>query len=176
MAQVIFLHGASSSGKTTLARALQARLPRPFLHLNIGQLRDSGALPLGRFRSGGFDWQAYRATFFDGFHRSVNGWLEAGQDVILEHILDTPGWDQALARAFEGHNVLFVRVDCPLDELIRREEARADRQIGSAERDFHTIHQGRSYDLAVDSTGPVDVSVDQILSALQGAAGKSDFI
>jgi chloramphenicol 3-O phosphotransferase len=31
--KIIFLNGASSSGKTTLARALQARLERPAYHL-----------------------------------------------------------------------------------------------------------------------------------------------
>ena len=38
--QAIFLNGTSSSGKTTLARALQAALPESWQHLALDQFRD----------------------------------------------------------------------------------------------------------------------------------------
>ena len=37
---IIFLNGTSSSGKTTLALALQEVLPEPYLHIALDQFRD----------------------------------------------------------------------------------------------------------------------------------------
>jgi len=56
MARIIFLHGASSSGKSTLARALQDRIEGPFWHISIDDLRDAGVLPTRRFQNGSKSW------------------------------------------------------------------------------------------------------------------------
>lgn len=50
MSHIIFLHGASSSGKSTIARSLQAKIEKPFWHISIDHLRDSGVLPSARFQ------------------------------------------------------------------------------------------------------------------------------
>lgn len=97
MSQIIFLHGASSSGKSTIARELQARIEKPLWHISIDHLRDSGVLPIERFRNGDFDWTEVRAAFFDGFHASLAAYANAGNDLILEHILDTNGWNRSKA-------------------------------------------------------------------------------
>ena len=115
MARVIFLHGASSAGKSTLARALQQALPDPWWHVSIDKLRDAGVLPLARFATGEFDWTAARAPFFDGFHASLGAYAAAGNDLILEHILDTPGWLADLTRILAEHDVLFVALHCPAE-------------------------------------------------------------
>lgn len=166
MARVIFLHGASSAGKSTLARALQAALPTPFWHISIDKLRDAGVLPTARFDSGEFDWQTWRAPFFTGFHASLGAYLAAGNDLILEHILDTPGWLDELVRALEGHDVLFVALHCPLEVLEAREAARGDRPKGSAAKDFHSIHNALTYDLELQSLDGVDANIARILTAL----------
>lgn len=36
--QIIYLNGPSSSGKTTLAKALQHAFEKPFLHVGIGKI------------------------------------------------------------------------------------------------------------------------------------------
>ncbi|MGL5114679.1 MAG: phosphotransferase-like protein [Beijerinckiaceae bacterium] len=66
MSQVIFLHGPLSCGKSTIARALQAKIEKPFWHISIDHLRDSGVLPSARFKSGEFDWKTAKASFFNG--------------------------------------------------------------------------------------------------------------
>lgn len=68
MAQIIFLHGASSSGKSTLAKSLHAEIEKPFWHISIDHLRDSGIVPMSRFRRKDFSWSEARDAFFDGFH------------------------------------------------------------------------------------------------------------
>jgi hypothetical protein len=45
-AKIIFIHGASSSGKSTLARAIQTQISEPFWHVSIDHIRDSGMLPM----------------------------------------------------------------------------------------------------------------------------------
>ncbi|MEO4000673.1 AAA family ATPase [Mesorhizobium sp. CAU 1732] len=175
MAQVIFLHGASSSGKSTLAKALQARIEKPFWHISIDHLRDSGVLPTERFRSGEFAWADARHAFFDGFHASLAAYADAGNDLILEHILDTDGWLEMLRRLLERHDVFFVAVHCPLDVLIDRETRRGDRPAGSAQRDFETIHVGKLYDLELDAGDGVDTNVDRLLDAWRCAKRPSSF-
>ncbi len=158
-----------------LARALQARIEKPFWHISIDHLRDSGVLPTQRFRSGEFDWRKARPAFFDGFHASLAAYAEAGNDLILEHILDTEGWLETLRRLFARHDVLFVAIHCPLDLLVAREKARGDRPAGSARQDFETIHIGKTYDLELDSTHGVDANTARILEAFHSGRRKSSF-
>ncbi|NRP17424.1 Chloramphenicol 3-O phosphotransferase [Ensifer adhaerens] len=164
-ARIIFIHGASSSGKSTLARAVQAQLNEPFWHVSIDHLRDSGMVPMERFRRGDFRWKEYRARFFDGFHRSLVAYASAGNNLLLEHILEEPGLASDLALMLEPFDVFFVGLHCELEELVRRETLRADRPIGSAADDFHRIHEGQRYDLELSSGRPVEENVAQLMSA-----------
>lgn len=173
--KIIFLHGASSSGKSTLARALQASFEVPFWHVSIDHLRDAGVLPSARIKSGEFAWQAMRAPFFDGFHRSLVAYAGAGNNLIVEHILDTPGWHRTLATLLEPFDVFFVGVHCPLDELQQRELARGDRGIGSAEQDFHTIHRGVDYNLDVQTLDGAEVNAARVIAAWHQRESRSAF-
>ena len=175
MAQIIFLHGASSSGKSTLAKAVQARTEKPFLHVSIDHLRDSGVLPLDRFRSGEFKWADARQAFFAGFHASLAACADAGNDLVLEHILDADGWLETLCDLLAAHDVFFVTVHCPLDVLVERERQRGDRPIGSVMRDFQTIHAGKSYDLEVDGGDDVDANMERTLQMWRSAHRNLDF-
>ncbi|SDX49407.1 chloramphenicol 3-O phosphotransferase [Ruegeria halocynthiae] len=175
MSQIIILHGPSSSGKTTLARALQKKAEVPFWHISIDHLRDSGVLPMQRFQSGDFEWMVERTRVFDGLHASLAAYANAGNNLIVEHILDTPGWLETLKRDLVNHDVLFVAVHCPTNLLIQRERARGDRPPGSAVKDQQTIHQGRMYDLEVSSPAGVEINADLILDAWRSGVRRSDF-
>jgi len=174
-ASIIFLHGASSSGKSTLARGIQAQIAEPFWHISIDHLRDSGVLPTARFKSGDFDWRAARKPFFDGFHRSLAAYAGAGNNLVVEHILDTEGWLTELVELFRPFDVFFVGVHAPLDVLTAREQARGDRPAGSAEQDFHTIHRGMRYDFEVQSDTGADENVTRVIAAWQARKGPSVF-
>ncbi|KUP94965.1 chloramphenicol phosphotransferase CPT family protein [Tritonibacter horizontis] len=163
MALILFLHGASSSGKSTLARELRKQADRPFLHLSIDHLRDSGAWDRAAYPN----WQAARPAFFSGFHRAVAGFAEAGNDLILEHILDTAGWRTELQTLLAGQDLLFVGVQTGLAELQRRETARGDRPQGSAAHDFAQVHRGLSYDITVDGAASVTANATRVLEALK---------
>lgn len=175
MSQVIILHGPSSSGKSTTARALQAKIEKPFWHISIDHLRDSGVLPTSRFKSGEFDWKAAKPAFFNGFHASLAAYANAGNNLILEHILDKDQWLTELRELLAGHDVYFVGVHCQLGVLIAREAARGDRPLGSAQADFQTVHAGKVYDLEIRSEDGLDDNVDRILSGWRTGLRASSF-
>jgi chloramphenicol 3-O phosphotransferase len=175
MSQIIFLHGASSSGKSTIAKALQARIDLPFWHVSIDHLRDSGVLPAARFKSGEFDWREARHAFFNGFHASLAAYANAGNNLIIEHILDKDEWLDELRQHLTGHDVYFVGVHCPLSVLKSREAARGDRPIGSAQADFETIHIGKRYDLEVQSEDGIDYNTNLILTGWRAGLRRSSF-
>jgi chloramphenicol 3-O phosphotransferase len=175
MSGIIFLHGPSSSGKSTLARAVQGRIDTPFWHYSIDHLRDSGVLPSARFKSGEFVWREHRAAFFEGFHQSIGAFADAGNNLIVEHILDTPGWAATLADRLAVHEVLFVGLRVSLAELNRREAARGDRPLGSAETDYHTVHNGLRYDLEVDTERSVDANAEAVIAAWEARPKRSVF-
>ena len=173
--RVVLLNGASSSGKSSLARAIQARIDRPFWHISIDHLRESGVLPTARIRSGEFDWRAMREAFFLGFERSLLAYVEAGNDLIVEHIMESAAWLLRLADMLAGHDVFFVGVHCPLEELERRERERGDRPIGDARRDFHRIHSYCLYDFEVDAMQDRDANADAVIAAWQARSRPSAF-
>ena len=164
--KVILLNGPSSSGKSSIARELQARLPTLFLHLSFDHLRDSGVLPLERIQSGELDWSKSREAFFIGFERAVAALAAAGNNLIVDHIVETRECLGRLNEALSGIDVFFVGVHCPLDELERREAARGDRRLGDARRDHFSVHQHCTYDLEVDGTLSPEQNAAKIIEAL----------
>jgi hypothetical protein len=113
------INGASSSGKSTLARALQAQLDEPFWHLSIDHLRESGVLPLDRVRAGDFAWKSMRPAFFQGFHNALPAIAAAGNCLIVDRIVETRAWMTSLLNLLGSFDVYFVGVHCPLVELER---------------------------------------------------------
>ena len=71
--------------------------------------------------------------------------------------------------------MLFVALHCPVDELNRRELARGDRPVGSAETDALTIHEGRRYDLELQTGDGVEENAAKVLAAWRGERVASGF-
>ena len=165
VAKIIILHGPSSSGKSTLGRAVQARIELPFWRISIDTLRDGGVLPSARIASGEFSWREMRGPFFAGFHQSLQAYSAAGNNLIVEHIFDGPGWIGEMARLLKPFDVFFVGLHAPLEELQRRELARGDRAIGDAARDFENVHRGMRYDFEVRSDRPPEENTDALIAA-----------
>jgi len=170
---VILLNGASSSGKSTLARAAQAILPVAFWHYSIDHLLLAGVLPQSRINNGEFPWSALRQPFFEGFHRSIPALVEAGNNLIVEHIIETREWMDRLIHLLSSYDVFIVGLHCSLPELERRESARGDRRIGEARADYETAHLYCEYDLQLDGADDAMASAAKLLTAWssRGAGG-----
>jgi chloramphenicol 3-O phosphotransferase len=173
--KLILLNGASSSGKSSIARAVQARIEQPFWHISIDHLRDSGVLPLDRIRSGEFDWAAMRGGFFQGFEQSLAAYAGCGANLIVEYIVETPEWMRRLLQVLQGLDVFFVGVHCDLGELERRELARGDRRLGDARRDYDTTHRHCLYDLELETSLPPNTLADRLIAAWRARGRPSAF-
>ena len=177
---VIFLNGSTSAGKTSIGRALQAKLPEPYLLFGIDHVfpwlppvwcetpdgywferRADGGMPI--FIGEGFLQVA------KGWHRMVRGGVDAGlRFVVDEALIDPrllPDWQAVLG----GLDVLWVGVRCELAELQRREKARGDRGIGQAQSQYQEVYAAAPYDLEVDTTATSAADcADAILAHLAG--------
>jgi chloramphenicol 3-O phosphotransferase len=173
--KIILINGASSSGKSTLCRALQASHEEPFWHYSIDHFRDAGVLPVKRMENGDFAWSDMRAAFFEGFHRCLPALAEAGNNLIVEHIVETKAWMCRLVRFLEPIDVFFVGLHCPLSELEKRELQRADRRVGEARQDHDLVHTFCTYDLEIDSIQPLEDNVNTVLFAWQSRTRPSAF-
>jgi chloramphenicol 3-O phosphotransferase len=183
--RVIVLNGTSSAGKSTLLRALQARLDGPWLGVGIDTVvfalparyldqpgwsevfryvpTEPGAAAPFRIESGELGMR-----LFDGLHRMVGSLADAGLSVIVDHVLLEPAWLPDLAARLEGHDVLFVGVRCPLEVVVERERARRDRTVGQAAAQWEVVHRAGGYDVEVDTSElSPEAAADVIAAAVE---------
>jgi chloramphenicol 3-O phosphotransferase len=141
--KIILISGASSSGKSTLAKGLQKSLPEPFLHLQLDSYIEM--LPHTD------DWEMFQ-RMVRGLNRSVAVMAEEGNNLIVDHVLIDNTWLEQLLELLADRYVLFVGLNCPLDELERRERQRDARRQGFARQQFGNIHKGKIYDLELNTS------------------------
>jgi chloramphenicol 3-O phosphotransferase len=159
--KIILINGASSAGKSTLAKAFQALVDEPFLHFSLDLLMFGGeVLPTRRDTAGPFSWASLRPMLFDGYHRCLAALASAGNNVVVDYVIETQDQLDRLVYLLTPFDVFYVCLHCPLPELEQREWRRGDRSIGDARRD---------YDL-VNHFGPYDAELDGMLSADANAA------
>lgn len=192
--RVIVLNGASSAGKSTIARELQRLLPKPHLFAGIDSftpmLRPEGHMAMDWSKrtnenSGGAQaplrWvfpeepaQHVKIEFGEAGHRLVRGMhgalaalALAGNDVIFEHVLLYPEWRDDLVEALDGIEAYLVAIQCHVDVIEERERTRGDRIVGQARGHYETVHAGVKYDVEVDaSTGTPRAAAQRIAERL----------
>jgi chloramphenicol 3-O phosphotransferase len=172
-ADVIVLNGTSSSGKSSLATCLQARLDGIWLTLGIDDLiralshgpRDTGAGGTLEITSEGSvvvgdEFRAAELAWYAGLAAIVR----EGTGVIVDEVLLGGGASQArLQAALEGLGVIWVGVRCDVAVAEAREVQRSDRTIGMAREQAELVHQGVHYDMVVDTS---DASSDECAAAI----------
>ena len=177
MTQVIVLNGGSSSGKSSIARALQDVLPELWLTFGTDVLAE--ALP-GR----GADPRAGLVLEPDGtvtakpkFRAVEEIWYEGlavmasrGALLILDEVFLAGGAGQQRLRTLLGDlDVLWAGVHCDPLVAANREAARPDRIRGMATTQAVTVHAGVVYDVEVDTTDcPAIACARQIAGAVDG--------
>jgi chloramphenicol 3-O phosphotransferase len=159
--QLIVLNGGSSSGKSGIARCLQAILPGPWLVLGVDTLIQ--AMPVAmQTSSAGIEFAADGEVIVGPEFRAVEtAWLaglaamaRAGGRIIVDDVfLGGAATQERLRQAFAGLQVLWVGVRCESAVAEGREIARGDRVTGMAASQAAVVHQGVRYDVQVDTTG-----------------------
>lgn len=163
--KIIIINGPSSSGKTTLALALQNQLDVPFIRFSFDLFIEHKSFPLEQIKSGKFSWEQMRPAVFRGLHQCLSALSTAGNNVIFDHIIETKAWLYELVSLISESDVFFVGLHCSLPELERRETQRGDRRPGEACQDLETVHSIPTYDLGINSENPLDENVALIIQA-----------
>lgn len=172
---MIVLNGVSSAGKSTIARHLQALLPRPHLVLGVDTLVD--AMPPGLLDQhdglvlrddGRVDVGAAFTAIEDAWYAGLAATARAGAHLLLDEVLLGGARSQRrLSTALEGLTVRWVAVHYDLGVAAAREAARSDRKPGMAVGQAPLVHAGVRYDLEVDTTSlSAAVCAQQIVAAL----------
>jgi len=163
--KIIIINGPSSSGKTTLALALQEQLDIPFIRFSFDLFIDHKAFPSEQIKRGKFSWEQMRPFVFRGLHQCLPALATAGNNIIFDHIIETKAWLFELISLISGLDVFLVGLHCSLAELERREIQRGDRRPGEARQDFETVHIIPTYDLEIDSENPLKENVALLTQA-----------
>jgi chloramphenicol 3-O phosphotransferase len=144
--RIVFLNGASSSGKSSIAEQLLLVLDTPYFYLAVdvinGLRAKERSLELGPDKV-----REVLTRTRAGFHRAVAGMAHAGNDIVVDHVLSEPWRLTDCLAVMDGLDVVLVGVHCELEELRRREIARGDREIGQAEGQLAQVHAHGLYDV-----------------------------
>ena len=173
--KIILIHGPSSAGKSTLAAAVHQKLTVPFIRFSFDLFLDGDSLPREQMRSGLFDWKAMRPNFFKGYHACWAALANAGNNLLIDHIIEEKEWVTDLATLLAGIDIFCVGVHCSLEELERRERARGNRRVGDARRDLEFVHKMIPYDLEIDAEEPLETNADALIQAWQQRSTPSVF-
>ncbi|QIK04835.1 chloramphenicol phosphotransferase CPT [Streptomyces sp. ID38640] len=158
--QVIVLNGGSSSGKSGIARCLQAVLPDPWLAVGVDTLIE--AMPVSMQTSdagiefaadGGVSVGPEFRTLEAAWMAGVTAMANAGARIIIDEVfLGGAASQQRWQKALGGLVVLWVGVRCESTVAAGREITRGNRVKGMAISQAEGVHQGVLYDLEVDTT------------------------
>lgn len=167
---IIFLNGASSSGKTTLVRALQSKWDSPLIYLSVdtvisqlpfqytdtGSKADSG-FPLSQSHDNGklntiigIGEHGLRLNNLAASNARLTA--ESGYDLVIDYVLLSKEMLEPFRKELAQLEVYFIGVMCEEGELERRNEDRTDRPSGLSCAQQKSIHFCNDlYDFVIDS-------------------------
>ena len=158
--QMIVLNGGSSSGKSSITRALQGILPGIWLTFGVDTFIE--ALPgRGNSPQAGITYKPDGTITFSAEHRALertwyaglSSMARAGAHLILDEVLLSGGAGQKrLQSTFSDVSFMWVGIHCDPDVAASRETQRADRMEGMARQQALTVHSGVVYDFVVNTT------------------------
>jgi chloramphenicol 3-O phosphotransferase len=145
----IVLHGPTSSGKSSLAKALQANAAMPAFHISLDAFvtmanRDDMRSEQERDLAYHIHCENLRSTLA----RVVKTDFEIILDLVLR---DTVEFDACL-RVLSPRTTYVVRIWAPISVLEAREQTREDRAVGMAREQFEHPAYKRTYDFDVDTS------------------------
>jgi len=166
MSKIIFLNGCGSSGKTSIARAIQHESPDLWLSFGVDTFIDM--IPFGRqepylkFIPGQNDRGpimhvesgAEGAKLFSIMPQFAEMLAARGNNLIIDEVLFDEEALKAYVQQLKAHTVYYIGVFCDLEVMQEREVLRRDRCIGLSNDQIDRVHQGalNSYDFKVDTT------------------------
>ncbi len=193
---IIFLNGCSSSGKTTVAKAIQHLSNEPWLLLGIDtffQMMPSKYVGFGEKAGEGYHFipgqdeegplmSIESGSFGNAVTQSIPKVAQSlardGHNLIVDEVLRTDKELEDYSRALACHTVYFIGVMCDLKEMQEREILRGDRALGLARDQMTSVHGlSRPYDLTVDTTKKSAFSCgEEILEFIKNTPNPQSFL
>jgi chloramphenicol 3-O phosphotransferase len=192
---IIFLNGTSSSGKSTIAKALQIIYPTPFLTLGIDtflNMMPPQYIGSGEKAADGFQFISdqdeegpitrveagkYGKKIVGSMPKIVNHLVNDGHDLIVDEVLFGDETLKSYVAALKTHLVYFIGIHCALKTLAEREILRGNRALGLGRHQLKLVHgPTRFYDLELDTTkiSAFD-GAKQILTYIENHAAPGSF-
>ncbi|MBI5346076.1 MAG: AAA family ATPase [Chlamydiae bacterium] len=183
--QIIFINGPSSSGKTTIAKALQGALDQPYLYLSFDRM-----IELMPAKINNWNEEPHPVGFSSKISKDANGniiaqivigpfaekirqsfkevsvtLIKSGHFLIIDDVFfqerDYDSWKEAL----KDYDVFWIGLKTPIAVLEEREKLRQDRTLGSARSQFN-LSNNINYDLEIDTSKcSVEESIKLILKS-----------
>ena len=145
----IVLHGPTSAGKSSLARALQDIAPVPAFHVAL----DAFATMSRRrdMRSPEEERQAYH-IHCENLRSTLARLVDTQFEIIVDLVLRDETELQDCFRVLSDRPMYLVGVRAPLEVLEQRERRRDDRGTGMAREQSQNPAFRRGYDLVIDTS------------------------
>lgn len=171
MSKILFLNGCSSSGKTSIVRAIQHLSNEPWLvfgidtflkamppkYLPFGEKAQEGirfvpgvdkeGLPIMEVKSG-----SYGEKVSKSIPKVIKQLADDGHNLIIDEVI----WEEEDLENYrtilENHQVYFIKIFCDLPIIEEREKIRGDRAWGLARDQYTKIEELKwIYDLQIDT-------------------------
>ncbi len=145
--KVILLNGASSSGKSTLAKSLKK-------YIKENKKEEYIIISIDDFLDMTINQPIYEDDVFEISQllcQKALNILKMGHGVIVDHVITSERIYKQLTEALKEYALIMVQVTCPLNELEKREKKRKDRYIGSAKASCEYLYPQKGYDLTLNT-------------------------
>ncbi len=146
--QVILLNGPSSSGKSTLSKALAGMVEEKRNEIYA-------IVSIDDYMKLATDETIYEDDVFEISGDMCKGVLDAmksSDGVIIDHVITSERIFCQLTEMLSQYRIRLVNVTCPLEVLLERELARKNRCLGSAESSYTYLFPKEGYHLRVDTS------------------------
>ncbi len=146
--RIILLNGPSSSGKSTLSKALKALIEETRNERYV-------IVSIDDFMKLSTEETIYEDDVFEISGDMCTSALEAlktAHGVIIDHVITSERIFRQLTEMLGRYHIHAVHVTCPIDVLLERENARKNRCPGSAEASYTYLFPKNGYELTVDTS------------------------
>ena len=147
MKTIILLNGPSSSGKSTLSKALQKLLKDHHQSYEIVDIDDYMKIAT--------DETIYEDDVFEisnDMNSAVKEYLKDHDGVIVSHVITSERIYVEFLNMAKVYKLIKVHVSCPLKVLLNREKERGNRCKGSAKDSYTYLYPKEGYDVTIDTS------------------------
>jgi chloramphenicol 3-O phosphotransferase len=147
MSKIILLNGPSSSGKSSLSKALKELV-----------LNETGkqyeVISIDDFMKTDPNETIYEDDVYEisgEMCDSIRELISKDIGVIIDHVITSERIYEQLIDSVKGYEFYTVHITCPIEVLRQREQERGDRCRGSAEASLTYLFPKEGYDITVDT-------------------------